>query len=77
MVWFFERDGESMKLETRYDDENGEFVLITDSATGRSIERFKGVGGFRLRLEALEKQLATANWLRRDGPLFLHDGWKL
>jgi hypothetical protein len=35
MLWFFERDDESLKLETRYDNDTSEFVVIVRHPDGR------------------------------------------
>ena len=41
MLWFFERDDESLKLETRYDNDTSEFVVIVRHPDGREqTERF-------------------------------------
>ena len=78
MMWFFERDSESFQIETRYDTDTAEFVLIMYRPTtgGPQIERFKNAGAFRQRLEALEGQLTSERWTQR-GSILLHDGWKL
>ena len=77
MVWFFERNRESLRLETRYDNDTAEFLLVTHSPDGREqTERFTDAMTFRQRLEALERQLEADHWTQH-GPVFLHDGWKL
>ena len=35
MLWFLERDDESLKLETRYDNDTSEFVVIVRHLDGR------------------------------------------
>ena len=76
MVWLFERDSESLRLETRYDNDAAEFLLIMHRPDGPQIERFKDSVTFRRRLEVLERQLESDNW-KQHGPTFLHDGWKV
>jgi hypothetical protein len=77
MVWFFERGSESFSLETRYDNDTTEFLLIRHRASGvQQIERFADALSFQQRLEILEKQLAEEQWTQH-GPTFLHDGWKM
>jgi hypothetical protein len=77
MVWFFERDSESLRLETRYDNDTAEFVLIMHQTNGGpQIERFRDAATFRERLEVLETQLEADHWTQH-GPVLLHDGWKI
>lgn len=77
MIWLFERNGESLRLETKYENDTAEFVLIVQARQGRpQIERFNDAVSFRERLEVLETQLLAAQW-RQQGPMSLHDGWKL
>lgn len=75
MVWFFERNDESLRLETSYDKATQEYLLVVVQPDGSpQIERFSDAISFRTRLEALEKQLATDRW-RPRGPTVLRDGW--
>ena len=77
MVWLFERNSESLHLETRYDSDTAEFVLVMHRPNGGpQIERFKNVVTFRERLEVLETQLEADRWTQH-GPTFLRDGWKV
>ena len=77
MIWFFERDGNTFKLETRYDNDTAEFVLIMYRTNDTpQIERFTDTVTFRERLEVLERTLAADHW-HQQGPVFLHDGWRL
>lgn len=77
MIWFFDRDGQSVRLETQYEADTGEFVLIMHMQNGGpQVQRFTDVVSFRERLEVLETQLVADRWTQR-GPLPLHDGWKL
>jgi hypothetical protein len=76
MLWIFERDEESLRLETHYDNDAREFVLVMHRPNGQQIERFRDTVTFRERLEALETQLAADHW-KQQGPLLLHDGWKI
>jgi hypothetical protein len=56
MLWFFERDHESLCLETRYENESAEFVAIVRWPNGREqIERFLDLEAFRLWLVAFDK----------------------
>jgi hypothetical protein len=77
MVWFFERGDESFRLETRYDNDTTEFLLVLHRPNGtQQSERFADAMSFQQRLEALERQLGEEHWTQH-GPGFLHDGWKL
>jgi hypothetical protein len=77
MVWLFERDDRAIRVETRFDRDTSEYVLIQQRADdGEIIERFGDESMFRARLETLERQLETESW-RRTGPFLLSDGWKL
>ena len=77
-IWIFDRGPEeTLRLETRYDNDTAEFVLIIHGMSGGiQAERFKNGVSFQERLEILETQLEAAHW-RQQGPVFLHDGWKL
>lgn len=77
MVWFFERDHESLRLETRYEKDVAEYVLIMHMPDGsQQVERFTDEANFRRRLEALDQQLRDDQW-NQSGLTFLRDGWKL
>ncbi|HEV3214112.1 MAG TPA: hypothetical protein VGZ27_00230 [Vicinamibacterales bacterium] len=77
MIWLFERNTESIQIETRHDPVSGGFVLIVRRPDGtEQTERFADAESFRARLEIFETQLEGDNWARR-GQVFLHDGWKL
>jgi hypothetical protein len=76
MVWLFERDEESLKLETRYDNATREYVVVVQYPDGREeTERFTDQEKYRLRLVALENHLETERWLRDGPPMILADGW--
>lgn len=47
MVWFWMRGGESLQLETRYDNETSEFVVTVNSPDGHNrTERYKDIEAF-------------------------------
>jgi hypothetical protein len=77
MVWFFERHEESLKLETRYDNDTAEFVAIVHYPDGREqTERFTKADKFRSWLVTFERNIEGQHWTRHgDGPVFLSDGW--
>lgn len=71
MIWFFKRNDDEVRLETRYDGASAEYLLIQQPRDGRpDIERFKDIVAFRVRLLELDTQFASALW-RRRGPVFL------
>jgi hypothetical protein len=76
MLWFFDRDNESLRLETRYDNETLEFVALVRYPDGRDLERrFRDRREFREWLEAFEQALEGKRWLARRGPIILPYGW--
>ena len=77
MVWLFERGGESLKIETLYDNVRGEYVVITLRPDGsQGTERFKDVATFQARLALLDTEIRASKWERR-GPTQLKDGWNI
>jgi hypothetical protein len=77
VVWFFQRDQERIRVETRFDQKTNHYVMAVRWANGaREIERFATADTFRDRLEALERQLKADRWTPR-GPAVLRDGWRL
>jgi hypothetical protein len=78
MLWMFERGEDSLRLETRYDNDVSEFVLVMHRTDGRQhIERFKEESAFRGRLEALERQLDAERWQAVGSPVLLREGWRI
>ena len=79
MLWIYTRGPESLRLETRFDNSTGEYVLISYSEDGgqQLTERFKDGASFRSRLIALENRLESEGWDHPEAPVFLRDGWRL
>lgn len=76
MVWFWMRGGESLQLETRYDNETSEFVVTVNSPDGHNrTERYKDIEAFRARLILLERQLEAKDWKNSGPPIFVPDGF--
>ena len=76
MLWFFERDDQQVKLETRFDNETQEYVAIVRWPDGRELtERCATAVAFRERLLALEQELETERWHRTGPMIVLPDGW--
>ena len=77
MIWFFERGTETTRLETRFENDSREYVLIVDApGRERTTERFKSVPKFQARLHELEAQLKAEQWTQHGRPEILLDGWR-
>jgi hypothetical protein len=78
MIWIFERAEESLRLETRYDNDTTEYVLILHYPDGSDqTERFSDSAAFQTRLDSLDRTLARQNWQYVGAPVLLPDGWKV
>ena len=79
MLWTYARGAQSLRLETRFDNDAQEFVLIIHSQGDSQprVERFKGTASFRQRLAELESELELEQWLLHGPPALLRDGWKI
>jgi hypothetical protein len=76
MVWFFERDDKSLRLETRYDNDRAEFVALVRYPDGREeTERFTAIDKFHSWVVAFERNLEVQNWTNPTGPIILPYGW--
>lgn len=76
MIWFFDREDESLRVDTRYDNDTSEFVVIVRYPDGREqTNRFTKVNEFRARLEELQQTFEADHWVNRGGPIFLPTGW--
>ena len=79
MIWLYERGGEVLSIETRFDDATAEFELIWNQPDGtRKMERFATEDSFRTRLADVETTLRTAEWSSAPAsPMILRDGWRV
>lgn len=78
MIWLYERCDEELRLETRFDNATGEFVLVQYQAGGAAdTERFLTEDAFRARLVTLSAALEAARWNQKGPPVIVSDGWKL
>jgi hypothetical protein len=79
MLWIYARNEQSLRFETRFDNETEEFILISYNEDGsqQQIERFKDEVSFKTRLIGLEKWLTIEGWHHTGAPVFLRDGWKI
>lgn len=76
MLWFFDREDESLRLETRYDNDTSEFLAIVNYPDGsQRIERFLTLDDFRQWLDAFDVILREQRWAGRGGPILLPHGW--
>jgi hypothetical protein len=77
MLWFYERNDESLRLETRFDNDSREFVVIVRYPDGRKqTERFSEADACRAWLVVFERNLEQQQWARQcGGPAILADGW--
>ncbi len=76
MLWLWARGADKLELETRYDNDTGDFVVTRRWSDGRQrTERFRGLADFRTRLVELERELETERWSNTGPPVLLPDGW--
>jgi hypothetical protein len=77
MIWLFDREDESLEIETRYDNATSEFVAIVHYPDGQDqTKRFAAADAYGRWLELFERSLQDGAWTRRPGgPLILPDGW--
>ncbi len=77
MLWIYERNNQTLHVETRFDAANKEYLLIIRSLDGKEqIERFPDAPSFQSRLSSLERQLEAERW-ETHSAVAMHDGWKL
>lgn len=76
MIWFFQRDADVLRVETRVDNSTGEYVAILRQPDGsEQVERFGDLVAFRRYLLDTERRLEAERWERSGGPEFLREGW--
>ena len=77
MVWFYERSGGALRVETRFDSVTNEYVLEV-AWPGRPVEteRFSDTDAFEARVLALEGQLDAEHWKQVGSPEILPHGWR-
>jgi hypothetical protein len=75
MVWIFDREGQTLTLESRYDEPAGEFtVFIRHSEGWVQVERFEEPLHFRMWLERFQRDVQRLGWTPRHGPLIFTHG---
>ena len=78
MIWLYERQAETLRLETRFDNDLQSFVLIQHQPDGTQLtEQYASEDEFRVRLTALSAKLAIEQWQQKGPPLLMNDGWKI
>lgn len=76
MLWLFERDGESLKIEIQYDNDTSEYAVTVRYPDGREqIEQFTEGDEFGLWLQTFERNLERQHWTRHDGPVIMPYAW--
>jgi hypothetical protein len=76
MIWFFERSEESLRVETRYDNDAREIVVVIHWPDGREqTERFTSPEACRIWLLAWERTLEGQRWKLKGPPVLLPYGW--
>ena len=76
MIWFYTRENESLRLETRYDNDTFEYVGVMTHPDGRQeTKRFETVETFRAWLVSLEQALSAEHWTPTGAPHVLPEGW--
>jgi hypothetical protein len=78
VIWIFERDGEIVRFETRFDSKENEYVLavLWCGQHSQTIETYQHGRAFSERLRVLEQQLLAEGWSQIDNPQIrysLHD----
>jgi len=76
VIWFFDRAGERLQLETRYDNATREYLLVIRHPNGRmETERFKDQDTFGARMKVMEEWLTHERWTQEGPPVLLAHGW--
>ena len=74
----FERESESLRIETRYVSSSKTYEIIWRRADGTTTqESFRGETSFRTRLDEIYTELEEQEWQTLGPPNLLADGWKI
>jgi hypothetical protein len=77
MVWIYERSNQSLHVETTFDNDTNEYLLLIRPDDGPAqTERFADASTYQARLESLERQLEADHWEHRS-VLAMREGWRL
>ena len=78
MIYIFERNSESLRLETPYSKDSKTYEIIWRRADGTTTkESFTGETSFRTRLDEIYSDLEHEEWRTVGPPHLLADGWKI
>jgi hypothetical protein len=78
MIWFFSREDEQLRVETRYDNEAQDYVLVVHWPGGRTqTERFSTESQFRHRVHQLQQYIDGDGWSSSRPPEITRDGWRV
>jgi hypothetical protein len=76
VIWFYTRENESLRLETRYDNATFEYVGVLTQPDGhQETKRFTTVEDFRAWLVSFEQELTADHWLSSGDPHVFPEGW--
>ena len=77
MMWFYERSGDALRVETRFDSATNEYVLQVEWPGRPTLtERFSDTDAFEARVLELERQIDAEHWKQVGGPEILPHGWR-
>lgn len=78
MIYIFERNSESLRLETRYLSDSKTYEIVWRRSDG-SVQRenFRGETSFRTRLDEIHSELEADDWRTSGPPHLVADGWKI
>jgi hypothetical protein len=78
MIWFFSRATDELRIETRYDSDAANYVLVVNWPDGRrQTECFSTLADFRQRVVELQQIIDVEGWLSSGSPQILRDGWRI
>ncbi len=78
MVYLFEREGDNMRIETRYARASRTYEIIWRKADGTvTQESFAGETSFRSRLDEIYTMLEQEHWNTVGPPQLQRDGWSI
>jgi hypothetical protein len=76
MIWLYERNGATVRVETSFDSDTHEYVLrYVDPTLGTRVERFSDAAAYQARLEALEAQMTAEEWHLTGHPEVVPEGF--
>lgn len=77
MIWFFSRDTDELRVETRYDNGAANYLLVVNWPDGRrQTERFSTESDFRDRVVELQQTIDVDGWLSSGSPQIVREGWR-